>query len=208
MEVVRVFKQTRVWSHRRSMAGLLAALSSSKEAHCSKRRSVVFLSPSCPSASPSAGQEIWLKLRKVLVKSAPAGDKQNRHRSICIWLLYSQIRLLSNMTDLRVHLCCASSAAAQWSVSHPRAPPSSASPASSSCSPGRSGWTGPGIPPLRPRPDPVEVLEREPQLASPGSTCRWPAGFGRSIGRSCRTRCKWSPGQSWRMKKVHINTYS
>lgn len=60
-------------THRGSMVGLLAALSSSRVAHCPSRSSVAFLTCSSSSSpSPSLGQVIWLRQRKVLVKSAPA----------------------------------------------------------------------------------------------------------------------------------------
>lgn len=56
--------------HRSSIVGLLATLSSSIEAHCSRMRSTNGPTVAL-SFSPSSGQGTWLSRRKVLVKSAP-----------------------------------------------------------------------------------------------------------------------------------------
>lgn len=67
--------------YRGSMVGLFAALSSSREAHCCRRSSAAcFIASLSSSPSCGVGQEIWLKLRKVLVKSAP--KRSNRKREI------------------------------------------------------------------------------------------------------------------------------
>ena len=66
-----------ILSYRGSMLGLLAALSSSREAHCSRRRSLaILMTPSSASPSPSVGQGIWLRQRNVLVKSAPSVQEE------------------------------------------------------------------------------------------------------------------------------------
>ncbi len=73
--------------YRGSMLGLFAALSSSREAHCCRRSSAACFIVSL-SSSPSCGdgQEIWLKLRKVLVKSAP--KRRNSKRAIRGIIIY------------------------------------------------------------------------------------------------------------------------
>lgn len=59
------------------MLGLLAAFSSSREAHCSRKRSVaILMTPSSASLSPEVGKGIWLRQRNVLVKSGPTMGKE------------------------------------------------------------------------------------------------------------------------------------
>lgn len=83
--------------YRGSILGLLAAFNSSREAHCCNRSSVACLTSSASSTvSPSAGHEIWLKQRNVLVKSAPENSHKTDHS-------YSEQETGQNISLLKTH---------------------------------------------------------------------------------------------------------